>query len=80
MDTLLSLFSGGQNIILIVVAGIASLLGLFFAGRKQGKAAAEAARLKEEAKARQVSDDIDDAVAGRTPAENREKLGKWSKS
>lgn len=32
---------------------------------------------KQEAKARDISDEIDDAVAGRDPAKNREELRRW---
>ena len=39
---------------------------------------AERARVaKQEAKARTIADDIDDAVAGREPAKNREELKRW---
>lgn len=60
-----------------IAAGAAALFGLFKYRQSiiQGERAKQAAS---EAKARDIADEIDDAVAGRTPDENRKELGKWS--
>lgn len=49
----------------------------FFYGRHGGAAAERAKRLREEAKARHTADEIEDAIAGRTPDANRKELGTW---
>ena len=47
--------------------------------RRAGASAERAKRDREEAKARDVADEIDDAIAGRDPKANREELRRWSR-
>jgi hypothetical protein len=61
---------------------IAPVLAALAWGVHQRRAGAQAARARQaasEAKARTIAEEIDDAVAGRTAEENRERLRKWSK-
>ena len=60
-----------------LAAAAAALFGLF----KWRSSIIKAERAKQaasEAKARDVADEIDDAVAGRSPDENRGRLKGWS--
>ena len=66
--TLIAIFGG---FILAIVA--------LFKGRIDGAAKERQKRTEERLKARDIADDIDDAVAGRAPAANREELKRWSK-
>lgn len=62
-----------------LAVGLASLAGLVTAYFK-GKASQKAKQAAADAAARTEGQKIDDAVAGRAPDDNRERLGKWSKS
>jgi hypothetical protein len=62
-----------------LLAGGAALAGLWTAYAK-GKAKNQAKHDAAEAAARTEGQKIDDAVAGRSPDDNRGRLGKWSKS
>lgn len=67
------LFSTG-TLSLIGAGAIAAFLAWF----RSSAIKSERARVaKQEAKARDISDEIDDAVAGRDPAKNREELKRW---
>lgn len=66
--------------ILAILGGIVIAIGALFKGRIDGAAKERAKRTEERLKARTIADDIDDAVAGRAPATNREELKRWSKS
>lgn len=66
---------GGVYAILTALIGAALLYA-----RKTGKDAVKNEQAREEAKARDVADEIDDAVAGRDPTSNRERLKTWRKS
>ena len=57
----------------------AALAGLWTAYAK-GKASQKARQDAADAAARSQAQKIDDAVAGRTPADNRGRLAKWSRS
>lgn len=61
------------------VVGAALVIGAWFAGRRGGAADERArqagARLEDVSEAKR----IEDAVAGRTDAENRKELGKWAR-
>lgn len=61
-----------------LAAGGAVLLGLWKV-YAMGKASQKAKQAQADAAARAEGQRIDDAVAGRTPNDNRERLGKWSK-
>lgn len=70
-----------SNPALIAIFG--SIVGGIIWGFSQRLAGAKAERNKlaaADAKATTEGQKIDDAVAGRSPADNRERLGKWSKS
>lgn len=63
-----------------IIAGVAAVLGVLGYGYQQRRAGAKGERAKQieaEAKARTVADEIDDAVAGRSADENRERLKGW---
>lgn len=62
-----------------VLGMLAMGAGLLFAARKSGAKAERARQAASEAKARTIADEIDDAVAGRTPEENRARLRKWAR-
>jgi hypothetical protein len=62
----------------VILAGFGALMW----GVRQRRAGANAERAKQakaEAKARDIADEIDDAVAGRSADENRKELAKWSR-
>jgi len=61
-----------------IVAGGAALLGLWKV-YAMGKASQKAKQAEADAQATTDARKIDDAVAGRAPNDNRERLGKWSK-
>lgn len=59
---------------IVVAAFVATYARAYLKGRKverQKQAASDA-------KAKAVADEIDDAIAGRSPDANRKELGKWS--
>ncbi|TPN44475.1 hypothetical protein FJ981_28170 [Mesorhizobium sp. B1-1-4] len=62
-----------------LLAAGAAIAGLWTAYAK-GKASQKAKQEAADTAARADAQKIDDAVAGRAPADNRERLGKWSKS
>ena len=62
-----------------LLGGLVFLVGLATAYFK-GKAKERAKQQSADAAARTEAQQIDDAVAGRAPDDNRERLGKWSKS
>ena len=76
MTALLSLLNSPT--ILAILGGISLAIGALLKGRIDGAAKERAKRTEERLKARDIADDIDDAVAGRAPATNREELKKWS--
>ncbi len=59
--------------LLLLIAGLGWGYWQRLAGAKAERAKQDAERLK----ARTVADEIDDAVAGREPSENRERLKRW---
>lgn len=65
--------------ILAIGAGIIAVAGAWIKGRVSGVAAERAKSAAADAKATTEGQKIDDAVAGRTPDANRERLGTWSK-
>lgn len=61
-----------------LVAGIGGLAALFFA-RRSGVKSERAKQIQAELRTRKQADEVEDAIAGRTAGENRERLGKWSR-
>lgn len=61
------------------IAGGIGILGTVLVARNSGKNAEKRKQLERDAKARTEADKIDDAVAGRTAAENRKRLSRWAK-
>lgn len=76
MTTLISLL-GPNGILYALGAAVVAAFGFYM--RTLGKNAERAKQARAEAKARDISDEIDDAVAGRTADENRRRLKRWSK-
>lgn len=64
---------------LAIMGGLLAVLVAFFKGNSRGARLERAKQAEAEQKARTIADEIDDAVAGRSPASNREELKKWSK-
>jgi hypothetical protein len=81
MDALLSLVPGGGITALFaaLVAFLVGAAGLFIKGRSDGRRDERARQAARERKARTIADEIDDAVAGRSPDDNREELRKWAR-
>lgn len=64
---------------LAIMGGLLAVLVAFFKGNSRGARLERAKQAEAEHKARTIADEIDDAVAGRSPQANREELKKWSK-
>lgn len=69
----------GNPTIIAIVAGVLGALGLGIQQRRAGAKAEKAKAAERDLKARNTADEIDDAVAGRAPSENRDRLAKWGK-
>lgn len=67
-----------ETLIAIAVAVLAAL-GYGYHQRRAGAKTEREKQDAREAKARTIADEIDDAVAGRSPDENRKELARWSK-
>ena len=61
-----------------IVGGL-GILGTLWLARNSGKNAERAKQLERDAAARTEADRIDDAVAGRTAAENKRRLSRWAR-
>lgn len=70
---------GADGIFYLLGAAVIAALIAFFKGRLDGAKLERAKQAASEAKARDISDEIDDAIAGRSPDDNRRALRKWSK-
>ncbi|TPM39568.1 ABC transporter permease [Mesorhizobium sp. B2-3-4] len=79
MAAILAFFLSNPTVIAIGAAIIAAL-GFGFQQRLAGAKAERNKQAAKEAAAGTEAQAIDDAVAGRAPNDNRERLGKWSKS
>lgn len=66
--------------VLAIGAGVIAVVGAFIKGRLSGAQAERNKQAAQDAAAATEGQKIDDAVAGRTPNDNRTELGKWSKS
>jgi hypothetical protein len=67
------------EILIAIGAVILAALGWGYSQRKAGAASEREKQAAREAKARTIADEIDDAVAGRSPDDNRKELGKWGR-
>lgn len=83
MTWLLSLLGiSASGIVGYLLTGLAALVGLlitFLLGTLRGAGKEREKQLTKDAKARDTADEIDDAVAGRTAAENKGRLSKWAR-
>lgn len=70
---------GADGIFYALGAAVLVALAAFFKGRLDGAKLERAKQTEREAKARDISDEIDDAVAGRSPDENRGRLKGWGR-
>lgn len=59
--------------------GAGGILFAMWKARQSGTVAERNKQAVAERKARSIADEIDDAVAGRSPAANRAELKKWAK-
>ena len=66
--------------ILAIGAGIVAAAGAWVHGRLSGAAAERNKQTVADVAARTEGQQIDDAVAGRSPDDNRGRLSQWSKS
>jgi len=67
------------EILIAIGAVILAALGWGYSQRKAGAASEREKQSAREAKARTIADEIDDAVAGRSPDDNRKELSRWTK-
>lgn len=79
MSALLSLLSGGNGIIAGLVAALIGAVALFLKGRSIGVNAERDKQAARDAAAMNEAQKIDEAVAGNSPAANREALKRWGK-
>ena len=59
------------------IVGGAGILFAMWKARQSGALAERAKAAEAERRARSIADEIDDAIAGRSPGANREELKKW---
>lgn len=78
--TALLAFLSSNPTILAIGAAIVGALGFGFQQRLAGAKAERNKQAINDAASASEGQKIDDAVAGRAPADNRERLGRWSKS
>lgn len=79
LEAVLTLISASNGWVAYIGLAIAGAFGLYLKGRSDGKGMEKTRQKDESVAARSVADEIDAAVAGREPAKNRERLGKWSR-
>lgn len=70
-----SLLAKAAPLLLMAIAAVAAFFGARRAGAAKERAKQAEARLDDISEAKR----IEDAIAGRTDAENRKELGKWSR-
>lgn len=80
LDLIMGLLSGGNGLLVGLGAVLAAVAAAFFKGRSTGKQSERDKVTEERLRARTEADRIDDAIAGRDPADNRKRLGEWFKS
>lgn len=70
-----------SNPTILAIGGAAiAVIGAFIKGRLSGASAERNKQAADNAAAATEGQKIDDAVAGRAPADNRKELAQWSKS
>lgn len=86
MDTLLSLLSGGQNALLMLLAAIVGAVGLVMGGRISGaraerdkQAGRDKAALEDQLEMHREANDIDRKVTGASDEQARQEAAKWSR-
>ena len=79
MNTVLSFF-GPNGIFYLLGAAIIGALVAYMKGRLSGARLERDKQIREEAKARDVADQVDNDLGALTPIQKRENLKKWSKS
>lgn len=78
MDALLSLLTGGNSIFLALGGGLIAVFVAWMRGRVTGARAERDKQASDRLRARTEADKIDDAIAGRDPQINRQKLREWT--
>lgn len=61
------------------ILGAIGLVATFFYARHGGAASERAKQAKAELRARETADEVEDAIAGRSAGENRERLRTWAR-
>ncbi|MCI0998970.1 hypothetical protein HWD97_02625 [Ochrobactrum sp. C6C9] len=79
LEAIIGLIAASNGWVAYIALVIAGALGLYLKGRSDGKGVEKSRQQEESAGARSVADEIDAAVAGREPQQNRERLSKWSR-
>lgn len=76
LTTILSIVTGPNGIFAVLMAAIIAVVAW---SRRDARKDERARQAASEVRARDISDEIDDAVAGRSPDENRGRLKKWGR-
>ena len=79
LEAIIGLIAASNGWVAYIGLAIAGALGLYLKGRADGKVAEQTRQKDESSAARSVADEIDAAIAGRDPQQNRERLSKWSR-
>lgn len=77
--TALFLWLASNPTIIAIVGGILAALGYGYSQRRAGAKTEREKQQAEQRKARTIADEIDDAVAGRSPSEVEKELSKWAR-
>lgn len=78
MSALLALLLANPWVVAILGA-LGGMAAAFWRGRRAGVASERAKAEREADRAHEAERAVEDAIAGRAPADNRERLGKWGK-
>ncbi|MFI3904868.1 hypothetical protein [Ochrobactrum sp. S1502_03] len=79
LEAIFALVAASNGWVAYIALAIAGALGLYLKGRADGKGVEKTRQKDENSAARSVADEIDAAVAGREPQQNRGRLSKWSR-
>ena len=79
MTALLSLLTGGNELIAGLVAVLIAVGGAWLKGRSMGVNSERDKQIKRDAEAMSEAQKIDEAVAGNDPDANRKELSKWAR-